>query len=77
MLVISYLYPCGHTEEEVFDTEAVVCELDGSICEQMQEQMVVMARACVNCELVRDEPCELALEENELEEDVRWREVVW
>lgn len=52
-LSISYLYPCGHTEEEIFEQEAVVCDGgDGGVCELIEEQIVVMAGVkCVGCRL--------------------------
>ena len=74
-LTISYLYTCGHTEEEIFELEAVVCDTDGCICERMEEQSVVMSIECVGCRQARaeDEPCELALDEHEQE----WLEIAW
>ncbi|KAL8794200.1 MAG: hypothetical protein Q9195_003268 [Heterodermia aff. obscurata] len=67
-LTISYVYPCGHTEDETFDLDAVVCEADGSVWEPMREQMVVMKGLCVGCRKENeDEPCELALDEWERE----------
>ena len=72
-LTVFYLYPCGHTDEEIFELEAVICDTDGFICEQMKEQTVVMNTICVRCMQVRaeDEPCELALDDNE------WIEIAW
>ena len=67
MLLIWYLYPCGHTEAEIFDTNSIISE-------KKEEQTVVMNRVCVSCKqpAEQDEPCELALEEGE-----RWVEVAW
>ena len=72
-LTVSYLYPCGHTDEEIFELEAVVCDTDGCVCEQMKEQSVVMNTECVGCSTFRaeDEPCELALD------DIEWIEIAW
>lgn len=76
MLTIFWLYVCGHEECETHDAFEVSFDAEGQCYEQMEEQSVVMNTACVGCRSIGnedyEEPCELALDEDEKEVEPAW-----
>ena len=52
---ISYLYPCGHTEEETSDACNLFVVTGGHWCEEPEEQAVVMSERCVECKIAADQ----------------------
>ena len=63
--IISYLYPCGHTEEEISDACNLMIVTGGVWCEKQEEQAVVMSERCIECKIAADQA---QAEEKEIEE---------
>ena len=49
--LISWLFQCGHTEEDYADLCRTFVDTDGSYCEKKDGQAVVMHTKCVPCRL--------------------------
>ena len=50
----AYLYQCGRTEGEFCDRCQLAVDSDGSDCQGLAEQMVVMDGECVGCRIAAD-----------------------
>ena len=51
---ISYLYPCGHTEEEFSDVCNLYVVTGEEFCEGLEEQVVVMSERCLKCKIAAE-----------------------